>query len=123
MVGIGNFGSNDSICILHFLCRGRNGFGGITSQKMEYVYVKDNQTGVIREFLCEPEGSFGKSGTSILSLGKWEYEIQKKDSANDSIPDEQLKADIIYKIAKDWFKDSGREVGASFKNPNDVENW
>ena len=31
--------SDDSICILHFKFSGKNGFGGVSSDEMEYVYL------------------------------------------------------------------------------------
>lgn len=34
--------NNDSLCIIHFICKGQNGFGGYTSNKYEYIYIKIN---------------------------------------------------------------------------------
>ena len=37
--------NNDSLCIIHFTCKAQNGFGGYTSGRYEYVYLRSNHTG------------------------------------------------------------------------------
>lgn len=34
--------NNDSLCIIHFTCKAQNGFGGYTSSRYEYIYMKSN---------------------------------------------------------------------------------
>lgn len=35
--------NNDSLCIIHFTCKAQNGFGGYSSSKYEYIYLKSNR--------------------------------------------------------------------------------
>ena len=35
--------NNDSLCIIHFTCKAQNGFGGYTSSRHEYIYLKMNK--------------------------------------------------------------------------------
>lgn len=35
--------SNDSLCVLSFITRGQNGFGGYSMSSIEYVYVKERE--------------------------------------------------------------------------------
>lgn len=43
--------SNDSLCVLQFVTRGQNGFGGYSRSEMEYVFVKSkNKDGMIEYY-------------------------------------------------------------------------
>ena len=37
--------NNDSICILHFKFSGKNGFGGVSSSEIEYIYLIHTRDG------------------------------------------------------------------------------
>ena len=47
--------SNDSLCVIHFIAKARNGFGGYSVGSYEYVYVKDIEKDICYENIKELE--------------------------------------------------------------------
>lgn len=106
--------NNDSICIFHFDFSAKNGFGGVTSCPIEYVYLikKGKAYDMVRD-LSKKE--------SIMEMSREEY--QKKQWGENSylgkLPDEGKKAYIIY---------SNASILSAGKKPigydkNDIDNW
>ena len=52
--------SNDSLCVLQFTTKGRNGFGGFSTSRVEYVLVKD-QRDVLNEIVTDLDDDDKKS--------------------------------------------------------------
>ena len=112
--------SNDSICILHYKSSGKNGFGGVSSSKMEYVYLtwtKGNGELVTYETVIKLDDE-----PSILKTARKDY--QEKNLEPEYVKkmnDEDRKAWHIHFAASLYMISSGREVNSE-KN-NNIENW
>ena len=107
--------NNDSLCIIHFTCKAQNGFGGFSSSRHEYIYLKSksnkNEKPTYKEAVFDLEETesvikkahdFDKSVAEIankdLKQGKTAEEIER-DSINS-----------IYLIALGNMIFNGREV-------------
>lgn len=110
--------NNDSICIIHFKLSGKNGFGGVSSSNIEYVYMIKSKDGVKSKWetikkLDEEE--------SILSQARKDYEEKKWETdTNKNLSDDDKKAWYIFFTAEFNMMFSGRKVGAK---DDDVKNW
>lgn len=110
--------NNDSICIIHFKFSGKNGFGGVSSSDIEYVYMINTKDGVKSKWesvrkLDENE--------SILSLARKDYKEKKWETdANKNLSDDDKKAWYIFFTAQFYMIFNGREVGAK---EDDIKNW
>lgn len=112
--------SNDSICIFHFKSSGKNGFGGVSSSKMEYIYLtwtKADGKLVTYETVIKLDDK-----PSILKTARKDYldkslepEYVKELSDNDRKAWHIHFAACLYMIA------GGREVDSD--NNNNIDNW
>lgn len=105
--------NNDSICIIHFNCKAQNGFGGYTTNKYEYIYLKMDK----KDKTVYKEGIFNLDDTkSVIKKAKdFKKTIAdiadkniKKDKSADEI--ERDSINTIYLIAMGNLIFSGREV-------------
>lgn len=106
--------NNDSICIFHFDFSAKNGFGGVTSYPIEYVYLIDD--GKAYEMVRNLN-----ERKSIMEMSREEYQKKQwgKGSYLDKLPDDEKKAYIIYTKA------SILSVGQDpiEYDKEDVDNW
>lgn len=118
--------SNDSICILHFKFTGKNGFGGVSSDEMEYIYLKtyDSEKKIVYK-----ETAFKLDDTeSILSKARDSYREKKWDSIwdvnkSEKKSDEDKKAWYIYFEASFYMIFNSREVGNTKPTKYDTDKW
>ena len=113
--------NNDSLCIIHFTCKAQNGFGGYTSSKYEYIYMKTKKDGkpIYKEGLFdleETESVIKKAKVlDITSSGLVDKDIKKGRSAaeleRDSINDIYLEAmGCLIFHGREVEKDAGEEI-------------
>ena len=106
--------NNDSICIFHFDLSAKNGFGGVTSYPIEYVYLIDD--GKAYEMVTNMN-----ERESIIEKSRKEYQKKQwgKGSYLDKLSEEDKKAYIIYTRA------SILSVGQDpiEYDKNDIDNW
>lgn len=87
--------NNDSLCVIHFIFKGKNGFGGWNSSRIEYVYVR-----------IEDEVSGGyKYKESVIELNDLD-----SNSVLYEIMDGENKDKIIYKESVKQCIYGGRDV-------------
>lgn len=114
--------NNDSICILHFKFSGKNGFGGVSSSEIEYVYLINTRDGnktkweAVRKLDDE---------ISVLSRAKEDYQEKKwekiwESNKNKNLSDEDKKAWYIYFVADLGMLFNGREIDSK---DDDIEKW
>ena len=84
--------NNDSLCIIHFNCKAQNGFGGYTSSRYEYIYMKIDD---------EDEAPYYKEG--ILDLDEDESVFKSAKDFNDILLD-VAKEDIRKNKSADEIK-------------------
>ena len=105
--------NNDSLCIIHFNCKAQNGFGGYTSTKYEYVYLKwktDDKT-IYKEGvfdLEETESVIKKAKDLISSISEHADKDIRKGKSADEI--ERDSIDTIYLVAFGKLIFGGRKV-------------
>ena len=114
--------SNDSICILHFKFTGKNGFGGVASYDMEYVYmtVKEKDDNIeTKETVIDldKKESILKKARDSYREKTWETDNNKNWSEDDK------KAWYIYFHAQLYMIFNGRDVGDSKQSKYDVDKW
>ena len=129
--------SCDSICIIHYDFAAKNGFGGVSSEKMEYIYLlkadskeetdKDGKTITVKgermpyEFFINLDDDNAKS---VLEIAREEYQkkIWKEGSPMDKMTEDEKKAFLIYNHALLSGIFRGRYVNQKTKS-EDVDNW
>lgn len=110
--------NNDSICIIHFKSSGKNGFGGVSSSEIEYIYLIHTSLGVKTKWESVRKLDNKKS---ILSQAKEDYREKKWESdKNKNLSDEDKKAWYIHLVADLDMIVNGREIDS---RDDDVENW
>ena len=114
--------SNDSICILHYKFSGKNGFGGVSSDEMEYIYITYHLKGkkITKEtaFKLDEKESILKTARDSYREKKWEVTDKMKN-----MNDEDKKAWYIHFEAQLYMFFNGREVGNNKSSKYDMENW
>ncbi len=85
--------NNDSLCIIHFNCKAQNGFGGFTSSKYEYVFIKSDVDG---------ETSYNEM---VIDLDDEESIIEKSNDLLDEV-NKKTGNDKRKKNAQELEKDS-----------------
>lgn len=105
--------NNDSLCIIHFTCKAQNGYGGYTSKKYEYVYLKIEKENKI----VYKEGVFDLEDTKSVIKKAKEFDSTISDLADKDIRKGKSAAEIerdsintIYLIAMGNLIFNGREV-------------
>lgn len=105
--------NNDSICIIQFICKAQNGFGGYTTNKYEYIYLKMD----VKDETVYKEGIFNLEETkSVIEKSKDVYksilDVADKDIINGKSADEKERDSInsIYLVAMGNLIFSGRDV-------------
>ena len=112
--------SNDSTCILHFKFSGKNGFGGVSSDEMEYIYITYHLKG--KKITKETVFKLDKK-ESILEIARDSYREKKWENDNNKdLSDEDKKAWYIHFEAQFYMIFNGREVGKT-KSKYDVDKW
>ena len=118
--------SNDSICILHYKFSGKNGFGGVSSDEMEYIYITFYLNG---EKITKETALKLDEKESILEKARDSYREDKwliKNSENEkfkNMSDEDKKAWYIHFEAQMYMIFNGREVGKTKPSKYDVDKW
>lgn len=114
--------SNDSICILHFKFSGKNGFGGVSSDDMEYIYITfhdNNNEQKTKETVFKLEET-----ESILKKARDSYRKKTWDNPNNKkLSEEDRKAWYIHFEANLYMILGGREVGKSKSSKYDTDKW
>ena len=113
--------SNDSICVLHFKFSGKNGFGGVSSDEMEYIYLtyhnNNNETKTMETVFKLDEKK------SVLEIARDSYREKKWETDNNKdLSDEDKKAWYIHFEANFYMMFNGREVGTT-QSKYDVDKW
>lgn len=108
--------SNDSLCVIHFIAKGRNSFGGYSANRYEYVYVKDIKKGICYENIKELETAKGRKyslektyedfidGTDEITKEAREQVIKKGESL------QKAALNFTYDIALIGCRYHGRDV-------------
>ena len=110
--------NNDSICILHFKFSGKNGFGGVSSSEIEYIYLIHTRDGNKTKWESVRKLNDKKS---ILNQAKEDYQEKKWETdKNKNLSDEDKKAWYIHFVADLDMIFNGREIGSK---DDDIENW
>lgn len=101
--------SNDSLCVLHFVTRGQNGFGGYSRSEMEYVLVKDKDKAGNVEYYesykdLEDKGKVGEVNHPSIKEIYDDYinstdEKILEDCKNRSLTIEEWTLDFAYKMS------------------------
>ncbi len=116
--------SNDSICILHFKFSGKNGFGGVSSDEMEYIYItyhlKDEKTTKETAFKLDETESILEKARDSYREDKWKISDNEKFK---DMSDEDKKAWYIHFEAKMYMFFNAREVGKTKPSKYDVDKW
>ena len=105
--------NNDSLCIIHFNCKAQNGFGGFTSGKYEYIYLRSNHEG--KQTYKEAVLDLDKSESVIEQALDFEAslsDIANKDLREGKSAEERERDSInaIYVMALGSMIFNGREV-------------
>lgn len=112
--------SNDSICILHFKSSGKNGFGGVSSSKMEYIYLtwtKGNGELATYETVIKLDDK-----PSILKTARKDYQDKSLEPEYvKEMSEDDRKAWHIHFAASLYMIGAGREVNSD--NNNNIDNW
>lgn len=66
--------SNDSLCVLQFKTKGRNGFGGFSTSRVEYVFLKDKKKDKYFEYVKDLDEDSKDDGLKKPSI----YDIYKE---------------------------------------------
>ncbi len=105
--------NNDSLCIIHFTCKAQNGFGGYTSSKYEYIYLKmeekdktEYREGIYN--LDESKSVIKKAKDFAKSISDIGNKDLKKSKSADEL--ERDSINTIYLIAMGNVIFNGREV-------------
>ena len=110
--------NNDSICILHFKFSGKNGFGGVSSSEIEYIYLIHTRAGNKTKWEAVRKLDDKKS---VLSQAKEDYQEKKWETdKNKNLSDEDKKAWYIHFVADLDMIFNGREIDSK---DDDIENW
>lgn len=110
--------SNDSICILHFKFSGKNGFGGFSSNNIEYIYLIRNRDGkkTRHESLIKLDEK-----ESILNQAKKDYQEKKwENEYNKKLSDNNKKAWYIFFNADLYMLFNGREISS---DKEEIDYW
>ncbi len=113
--------SNDSLCILHFRCSAKNGFGAMRACLYEYVYFIRNQSSNNEKRLESVINLDDKDEKSVLEQAHDNYneKFLESDSIS-SLKDEDRKAWHIRLASEMHMIFGGRVVG---EDRYDIENW
>ena len=110
--------NNDSICILHFKFSGKNGFGGVSSSEIEYIYLIHTRDGNKTKWEAVRKLDDKKS---VLSQAKEDYQEKKWETdKNKNLSDEDKKAWYIHFVADLDMIFNGREIDSK---DDDIEKW
>ena len=113
--------NNDSICILHFKFSGKNGFGGVSSSEIEYIYLTHTRDGNKTKWEAVRKLDEKKS---VLSQAKEDYQEKKWETVrnirNKNLSDEDKKAWYIHLVASLDMIFNGREIDSK---DDDIEKW
>lgn len=117
--------SDDSICVIQANVSGKNGFGGVSNSRMEYIYRTEKKEGKLKYY--ESLQNLEDKGTkSIMERAKEHYQyvenehLYSDDSNYAKMTEAERKADAIHFIAAIAL--GYREVNSK-KKDNDIDNW
>ena len=106
--------NNDSLCIIHFTCKAINGFGGYSTSRNEYIYIRidnEDEAPYYKEDLFDLDDmeSVFKSAVDIDNLFS---DITKKDIRKNKSADEIERDSInrIYFAARSRLIFRGRKI-------------
>ena len=111
--------SNDSICIIHAKFSGKNGFGGVGSNEIEYVYLVGTNVKTGEKTKSESVIKLDED-KSVLKKAHDLYDQYKDSEDYKSMSDEEKKAHIIFDTAVVHIAFFGRDID---KKSNDVDKW
>lgn len=120
--------SNDSMCTISFIGRGQNGFGGYSSSKMEYTFIKVRKSDLHKdgrttycETILNMENEFERDCSikkEIYNIDNGFLDVSSKKLYNKFIKKgmskEDAKSNYLYCIAiKNLTFGEGREIGVN----------
>ena len=107
--------NNDSLCIIHFTCKAQNGFGGYTSGRYEYIYLKINYEKEGTYYYKEGVFNLDESESIIKSAQDFDESLSnianrdlKKGKSAEEIENDKIST--IYLMAQARLLFGGRKV-------------
>lgn len=103
--------SNDSLCVLSFIARGQNGFGGYNMSRYEYYFIKHNGDGKDRysEYIEEIGGSKGNRPFNE-QIDKFLRKNPDMSKEHGDMTADELRNSVAYILALMQSALAGREI-------------
>ncbi len=116
MINVKTLINNDSLCVIHFVTKGQNGFGGWSTSRIEYIFIKRKRPKdsdyKYKECIVDLDDCNGEEMKpfSVIDESKIEESDYKKVEHDYKCDREEAKKIIFYMLAVVDCDMFGREV-------------